>query len=81
MTQAQLLNEFRQLSPQQQLEVLEAALRILAQHFQPIEQRANGERERRRLAEAAHLLLADYREDKELTSFTVLDGEPFYAQG
>ena len=31
------------------------------------------------LAEAANLLLADYEEDEELTSFTVLDGEPFDA--
>jgi site-specific DNA-methyltransferase (adenine-specific) len=33
------------------------------------------------LAEAANLLLADYREDAELTSFTALDGEPLYATG
>ena len=30
---------------------------------------------------AANLLLADYMEDEELTSFTALDGEPFYAKG
>jgi hypothetical protein len=50
------------------------------QHFQPADQRTNGGQDRKRLAEAANLLLADYREDKELTGFTVLDGEPFYAQ-
>ncbi len=30
------------------------------------------------LAEAAKLLLADYMTDAELTTFTALDGEPFY---
>lgn len=31
------------------------------------------------LAEAAHLLLADYQTDAELTNFTALDNEPFYS--
>ncbi len=30
------------------------------------------------MAKAAQLMLADYSEDKELTAFTDLDGEPFY---
>lgn len=81
MTQSQLLNEFRQLSLPQQLEVIQAALRILAEHFQMIEPRVNGSKGHKSLAEAATLLLADYREDSELTSFTALDGEPFYAEG
>jgi hypothetical protein len=79
MTQAQLLNEFSQLSLPQQLEVIQAALRIVAQHVQIVEQRPNGSDERKRLEEAANLLLDDYTNDKELTSFTALDGEPFYA--
>ncbi len=79
MTQAQLLNEFRQLPLAQQLEVLQALLRIVAQQAQGVEQSANGRDEHTSLAEAANLLLADYQADQELTSFTVLDGEPFYA--
>lgn len=78
MTQIQLLNEFRQLSLQQQLEVIQSALRILAEHFQVLEPRVNGRHES--LAEAAALLLADYQEDTELTNFTALDGEPLYAE-
>lgn len=80
MTQTQLLNEFRQLSLAQQLEVLQALLRIVAQHVQVEEQPGNGHHEHKSLAEAANLLLTDYQEDEELTSFTVLDGEPFYAE-
>ena len=81
MTQTQLLNEFRQLSLQQQLEVIQAALRILAEHFQMIDPRANGSKGHKSLAEAASLLLSDYQKDPELTSFTALDGEPVYAEG
>lgn len=79
MTQVQLLNEFRQLPLGQQIEILQALLRIVAQQVQVVEQPANGRDEHKTLAEAANLLLADYQEDQELTSFTVLDGEPFYA--
>jgi hypothetical protein len=79
MTQAQLLSEFGQLPLAQQLEVLQALLRIVAQHVQAVEQYANGSDEHKSLTEAANLLLEDYQEDQELTSFTVLDGEPFYA--
>jgi hypothetical protein len=80
MTQAQLLSEFRQLPLSQQLEMLQAALQIIAQQFQPGEQHTNGQQAHSPLSQAASLLLADYTEDKALTSFTVLDGEPFYAQ-
>jgi hypothetical protein len=81
MTQTQLLNEFRQLSLQQQFEVIQAAMQLWAEHFQAIEPRVNGNKGYKPLAEAANLLLADYREDAELTSFTALDGEPLYAEG
>jgi len=80
MTQAQLLREFSQLPLQQQIEVVQAALTIIGQHIQAVQQEANGVSEHKSLAEAASLLLADYREDTELTSFTTLDGEPFYAE-
>jgi hypothetical protein len=32
----------------------------------------------RQLAEAAQLMLNDYTTDRELTSFTAIDGDPFY---
>ena len=81
MTQAQLLQAFSQLSLPQQLEVIQAALRILAQQFQVANQPVNGNQEHKPLAEAASLLLADYLEDAALTSFTALDGEPLYVSG
>ena len=77
MTQTQLLNEFRQLSVQQQLEIIQAAMQILTEHVQV---RMKGDKGHKSLAEAANLLLADYLEDQELTTFTTLDGEPLYAE-
>ena len=75
------MNEFRELPLQQQLEVIQVALRILAERLPVAEPRVNGSQEHKSLAEAATYLLADYAGDSELTSFTTLDGEPFYAPG
>lgn len=79
MTQAQLLSEFRLLPLVQQLEVIQAALQIVAQQAQAFDHRSNGHNNPKSLGEAARLLADDYRDDAELTSLTVLDKEPFYA--
>ena len=79
MTQAQLLSEFSLLPLVQQLEVIQAALQIVTQQAQAIDQSPNGHRKAKSLGEAARLLADDYREDAELTTLTALDGEPFYA--
>jgi hypothetical protein len=81
MTQAQILNEFEQLSVEQQLEILAAAVRIIQRNVQHSDWPAPISNPKEQLAEAANALLIDYREDAELTSFTVLDGEDFYVQG
>ena len=79
MTQAQLLSEFSLLPLVQQLEVIQAALQIVTQQAQAIDQGPNGHNKPKSLGEAARLLADDYRDDAELTSLTALDGEPFYA--
>ena len=79
MTQAQLLSEFSLLPLVQQLEVIQAALRIVAQQAQAFDHRSNGHTKSKSLGDAARLLADDYRDDAELTSLTALDGEPFYA--
>lgn len=82
MTQTQLLDEFRHLSIPQQLETIQAAMQILAEQFSSKpESQMMGFEKRTTLSEAARLLKSDYLEDEELTSFGVLDGEPFYAEG
>lgn len=81
MTQTQILYEFSQLPLQQQLEVVQAAMQLIAQQVEVVVQPMNGHHAANSLAVAANALLADYQEDQELTSFTALDGEPFYAEG
>lgn len=70
MNQTQLLNEFRQFSLSQQLEIIQEALQILSLDIQGSKPRLNGDQTQKSLAEAANLLLADYLKDPELTSFT-----------
>lgn len=78
MTQIQILDELRKLSPTERLEVVEAAIHLLREDLQ--QPPAQLER-KRQLTAAAEALLPDYAEDDELTSFTALDGEDFHAQG
>ena len=80
MTQTQLLQGFRQLSLSEQLEMIQAALRIIAQQMQAVEQGGNDTGQQSQLAIAAQQLVVDYTDDDELTNFSVLDGEPIYAQ-
>jgi len=72
MTRSELLEEIKKLSAKERLDVIEAAIHTLQEDF--------GEKDDRkqRLAKAAEALLKDYEDDKELISFTALDGEAFY---
>jgi len=81
-TQTQMVSEFQRLPMAEQLDMIQELLRIVAEQVQTNDvQRPNGKEAHLSLAEAASLLLSDYQEDQELTIFTALDGEPFYAQG
>lgn len=81
MTQMQLLDEFSQLTLPQQLEMLQSALEIVSAKVRVASLPVDNDTSNITLAQAAALLLADYENDEELTSFTALDGEPFHAQG
>lgn len=63
---------FRQLPLVEKLQLLELFFRNIKEETMKKESAA----EKRH--KAAELLLADYRTDKELTAFTVLDGEEVY---
>ncbi len=76
MSQAEILEELRKLSPRERLEVMEAVIHLLREDFEPEKK----QREKQGLKEAAVALLADYAEDAELTVFTALDGEDFHVQ-
>ena len=79
MTQDDVLNGFKQLSLQQQLEVIAEAVQILQRSFRQAEEPEQDVSEKEQLAAAAQALLPDYLDDEELTAFHTLDGEPFHA--
>lgn len=81
MTQSEILSSFKLLPFTEQLEVLVEAAHILQERAQQAEEGVKQQHssEKEQLAAAAQLLLPDYLADEELTAFTVLDGEPFYA--
>ena len=76
MTQADILYEFKQMSIQQQLETLRTGLEIIEANLHRPVRKSD---ENLPLPEAAKMLLDDYKMDKDLTSFTSLDGEDFHA--
>lgn len=80
MTQMEILAEFRKLDLLERLQVIQSALRLLGEDLQAQLQSARTER-KQQLALAAKALLPDYTAGDELTAFTHLDGEEFYAQG
>ncbi|MBI5649072.1 MAG: hypothetical protein HZC40_01265 [Chloroflexi bacterium] len=80
MTQIEILQELKILSPMQRLKFIEAALEMLGQDLQRATTFQSQRVERKRaLAMAANALLADYSSDVELTVFTSLDGEDVHA--
>jgi hypothetical protein len=75
MTQVEILEELRKLSPADRLSIIEAALHLIREDIQHFEQPSTRSERKRQLVEAAQALLPDYLEGGELTVFTVLDGE------
>ncbi|MEQ8192262.1 MAG: hypothetical protein ABRQ39_30130 [Candidatus Eremiobacterota bacterium] len=76
MTQKQILEELKHLSNEERITILESTLSMIKED---LERRKEIKEERKkRLTEAAEVMLEDYNNDKELTIFTTLDGEDFY---
>jgi hypothetical protein len=79
MTQVEILEELKKLTTPERLIIIEAALQLIREDLQPAEQRLTRTERKRQLATAAKALLPDYTADGELTVFTALDSEDFYA--
>jgi len=79
MTQTDILEELKKLTPAERLTIIEAALHLLREDLQQGEQSLTQTKKRQQLALAAKALLSDYTEDRELTIFTTLDNEDFHA--
>ena len=77
MNQIELMDEIRKLPAKKRLEVIEAAIHTLQEDLQPSQQ----DEHKQQMAKAAKMLLKDYQDDDELTSFTTLDGEAFHEEG
>jgi hypothetical protein len=80
MTQVELLEELKKFTIPERLTIAEVALRLIREELQQGEQPLTRTERERQLAAAAEALLPDYAVGGELTVFTALDGEDFYAQ-
>jgi hypothetical protein len=81
MTQVEILEELKRFTLSERLTVVETALRLIREDIQQIEPPLSRTERKRQLAAAAEALLPDYTADGELTIFTALDSEDFYASG
>ena len=81
MTQIETLEELKKITISERLAIVEAALRLIREDLQQVEQPLIRTERRRQLAAAAEALLPDYATGGELTIFTTLDSEDFYASG
>jgi len=79
MTQTDILKELEQFTITERLSILEAAVRLIREDLQQEEKSQFRKGRKHQLVEAAEMLREDYATDSELTVFTVLDSEEFYA--
>lgn len=79
MTQVEILEELKRFTIPERLTIIEIALRLIREDLQQVEQPLTRAERRHQLAAAAEALLPDYAAGGELTVFTALDGEDFYA--
>jgi hypothetical protein len=79
MTHREILEELKKLPTTERITIIEAALHIIHEDLQQIEQPLTKIERKRQLAVAAETLLPDYSAGGELTVFTALDHEDFYA--
>ena len=79
MTQVQILEELKNMTTVERLTIIETALRLIREDFEPVRQPLYQAELKRQLTVAAEALLPDYKAGGELTIFTVLDSEDFHA--
>jgi len=79
MIQVEILEELKKSTIPERLTIIEAALRLIREDLQHVGQPLTRTERRHQLAEAAEALLQDYAAGGELTVFTALDSEDFYA--
>lgn len=78
MTEREIIEELKKLTPAERLSVIEATLRTIREELPQVQQPLK-RAEKKRMAVAAKALLRDYTQGGDLTSFTALDSEDFRA--
>jgi hypothetical protein len=78
MTQMEIVEELKKLTTTERLTIIEAALHLIREDLQQVEQPLARIERRQQLAAAAEALLPDYAAGGELTIFTALDSEDFH---
>jgi hypothetical protein len=78
MTQMEILEGLKKLTNTERLTIIEAALHLIREDLQQVEQPLARTERRQQLAAAAEAILPDYAAGGELTIFTVLDSEDFH---
>jgi hypothetical protein len=81
MTYVEIVEELKKFTIPERLTIVEATLRMIREDLRQIGQPLTQADRKRQLATAAEALLPDYATGGELTVFTALDSEDFYAQG
>jgi len=81
MTQVHILEEVKKLTLSERLIIVEVVLRLIREDLQQVSQPLTRTERQCQLATAAETLLPDYAAGGELTIFTGLDSEDFYASG
>ncbi len=79
MTQKEILEELKKFPTTERITIIEAALHLIHEGLQQIEQPLTKTERRRQLTAAAEALLPDYSAGSELTAFTALDHDGFHA--
>lgn len=79
MTQREILEELRKFPTTERITIIEAALHLIHEDLQEVEQPLTKSDRKRQLAAAAEALLPAYSAGGELTAFTSLDHEDFHA--
>ncbi|MFH0924899.1 MAG: hypothetical protein V1872_04590 [bacterium] len=81
MTQRQILEEMKKLGPSECLTIVEEVLHMIHNDLQKREKPVISlKKKKSQLQRAAESLLSDYSVHDELTIFTSLDSEDFYAK-
>lgn len=78
MTEREIIEQLKKLTPAERLSVVEATLRSIREELPQVQETLK-RADKKRMAAAAEALLQDYTQGDDLTSFTALDSEDFHA--